>query len=323
VYKTVKEKILICGVGSIGERHLKNLVSLGYKNIILYRTKKKKLRTINKNFVVYDNLSKALTEKPDIAFICNPTHLHLETAIKCISGNCHVFIEKPISHNLKDYKKLQKLILTKKKCVFVGYMMRYHPCIIQMQKWISDKKIGKILHFKSEWCEYMPAWHPWENYKLSYAGKKEMGGGPALTLSHEIDLSLLFCGDYKKINGNSNSISKLNLTTEDLVDILISFKSGACGNIHLNYLSRPPSREIKIIGTKGQISFNYYENKAKLFINGKLNRTLNISKKFDRNQLFISEIKDFLFKVKNKKHSTRNIDHAFNIVNIANKAIRN
>ena len=37
----MKKKILICGVGSIGERHINNLIKLGYKNIILYRTKKK------------------------------------------------------------------------------------------------------------------------------------------------------------------------------------------------------------------------------------------------------------------------------------------
>ena len=166
----------------------------------------------------------------------------------------------------------------------------------------------------------MPAWHPWENYKTSYAGKKEMGGGPVLTLSHEIDLCLLFCGEYNKVSGNFNSISDLKLNTEDLADILISFKSGACANIHLNYLSRPSSRRVDIIGSKGQISFNYYENQAKLFINGKQTKAFSASKKFDRNELFINEIKDFLIKIENKNPTTRNIDHAFKIVKIANMA---
>tara|TARA_B110000977_G_scaffold201678_1_gene297721 strand:+ start:6603 stop:7562 length:960 start_codon:yes stop_codon:yes gene_type:complete len=316
----MKKKLLICGVGSIGERHVNNLISLGYKDIILYRTKNKKLRTVKKNLTSYNNLSEALKKKPDIAIICNPTHLHLETAIKCIQSKCHVFIEKPISQNLKGYKKLKDSIIKHKRHAIVGYMMRYHPCIIKMKKWIDEKKIGKIIHFKSEWGEYMPAWHPWENYKTSYAGKKEMGGGPVLTLSHEIDLCLLFCGEYNKVSGNFNSISDLKLNTEDLADILISFKSGACANIHLNYLSRPSSRRVDIIGSKGQISFNYYENQAKLFINGKQTKAFSASKKFDRNELFINEIKDFLIKIENKNPTTRNIDHAFKIVKIANMA---
>tara|TARA_A100001011_G_scaffold400523_1_gene515895 strand:+ start:16557 stop:17522 length:966 start_codon:yes stop_codon:yes gene_type:complete len=315
----MKKKILICGVGSIGERHINNLIKLGYKNIILYRTKKKKLRTVKENFTTYTNLLEALKQKPEIAFICSPTHLHLETAIKCVQNKCHVFIEKPISHNLKGYKKLQRLVIKNRKHVTVGYMMRFHPCILQIKKWIEEKKIGKILHFKSEWGEYMPAWHPWEDYRISYAGKKEMGGGPILTLSHEIDLCLLFCGEYNKIYSNYNSISKLKLNTEDLADILISFKSGTCANLHLNYLSRPPTRKLDIIGSKGQISFNYYENQAKLFINGIQRKSFNATKKFQRNDLFINEIKDFLFKIDKKNPTTKNIDHAFKIVKIANR----
>lgn len=197
-------------------------------------------------------------------------------------------------------------------------MMRYHPCIIEMKKWVVKKKIGKILHFKSEWGEYMPGWHPWENYKTSYAGKKEMGGGPILTLSHEIDLCLFFCGKYKKVLGNFSSISDLKLNTEDLADILISFKSGACANIHLNYLSRPATRKIDIIGSKGQISFDYYKNQAKLFVNGRQSKIFNAVKKFNRNSMFINEMKDFLNRIKISKPSTKNINDAFKIVKIAN-----
>ena len=314
----MEKKILICGVGSIGERHINNLLSLGYSDIILFRSKNKKLRTIKKKFPTFTNLSKALNEKPEVAIVSNPTHLHLRTLMKCVQSKCHVFIEKPISQNLRGYKKIKELIIQHKRHVVVGYMMRYHPCIIQIKKWIDKKRIGKILHFKSEWGEYMPGWHPWEDYKISYAGKKEMGGGPILTLSHDIDLSLLFCGEYKDVLGNYRSISDLKINTEDVADILISFKSGASANIHLNYLSRPSSRKINIIGSKGQISFNYYKNEAKMFINGKHSKTYNVSKKFNRNDLFVDEIKDFFNKIKNKNPNVRNIDNAFKIVKIAN-----
>ena len=312
------KKILVCGVGSIGERHINNLISLGYKDIILYRTRNKKLRKVKENFLTFKNLSEALKQKPDVAIISNPTHLHLKIATVCAKSNCHVFIEKPISQNTKGYRKLKNLIIKNKRHIIVGYMMRYHPCVIKMKEWIDKKKIGRILHYKSEWGEYMPGWHPWENYKSSYAGKKEMGGGPILTLSHEIDLCLFFCGNFTKVSGNFNSISDLKLNTEDLADILISFDSGVCANIHLNYLSRPPSRKIDIIGSKGQISFDYYKNQAKLFIKGKQSKSLNVSKNFNRNNLFINELKDFFNTIKNKNINTNSVDHAFKIVKLAN-----
>ena len=40
----MKYKILICGAGSIGERHIKNLLKLGHKDIITYRREKKKIK---------------------------------------------------------------------------------------------------------------------------------------------------------------------------------------------------------------------------------------------------------------------------------------
>ena len=190
--------------------------------------------------------------------------------------------------------------------------------LAHVKEWIDKKTIGRILHFKSEWGEYMPSWHPWENYKSSYAGKKEMGGGVILTLSHEIDLCLFFCGIFTKVSGNFNSISDLKLNTEDLANILISFKSGVCANIHLNYLSRPPSRKIDIIGSKGQISFDYYKNQVKLFIRGKQSKSFDVSKTFNRNNLFINELKDFFNIIQNKKINTNSIDHAFKIVKLAN-----
>ena len=312
-------KILICGAGSIGERHIKNLHYLGFNDLILLRTKKKTLRTIKDNYLVETDLYKALRHKPDIAIICNPTHLHLKTAISCIKNDCHIFIEKPITHNRKEWMNFLKLVKKKKKKVFVGYMMRFHPCILKMNSWVNEGKIGKVIHYRSKWGEYLPNWHPWENYKKSYAGKREMGGGPALTLSHDIDLAILFCGKPKNVYGLNNKESKLEISSDHIIDILIKFNNKSTANIHLNYLNDPPERKIEIIGTKGQIQFDYYENEALLFLDGK-----KTSKKklidFDRNQLFLDEMKYFLKLVKDNKSITSNIVDAFQVADIALKA---
>ncbi|MEI2709772.1 MAG: hypothetical protein V9E96_12270 [Chitinophagaceae bacterium] len=44
------------------------------------------------------------------------------------------------------------------------------------------------MNIQTFWGEYLPAWHPWEDYRTSYAAQKENGGGAALTLSHDIDV---------------------------------------------------------------------------------------------------------------------------------------
>ena len=199
--------------------------------------------------------------------------------------------------------------------------MRFHPCILKMNSWVNEGKIGKVIHYRSKWGEYLPNWHPWENYKQSYAGKKEMGGGPALTLSHDIDLALLFCGKPKNVYGLINKESKLKISSDHIIDILIKFNNKSTANIHLNYLNNPPERKIEIIGTKGQIQFDYYKNEVLLYVNGKKSKKMKLIN-FDRNQLFVDEIKYFLKLVKDNKSITSNIIDAFEVTDIALKASR-
>ena len=132
-------KILICGVGSIGERHINNLISLGYTDIILYRTSNSELRTLSGDFEVYDSLDEALSQKPAIAFITNPTSLHLSTAIKCASAGCDLFVEKPLSHNIKNVDTLNQIVIKKDLVCMTGFMYRYHPLIKKMKEIISSK----------------------------------------------------------------------------------------------------------------------------------------------------------------------------------------
>ena len=76
-------KILICGLGSIGLRHTNNLIESGYRDLIIFSKRKYKFKKA-KNIKFYISLEKALDENPDIAFICNSTHKHEETILKCL-----------------------------------------------------------------------------------------------------------------------------------------------------------------------------------------------------------------------------------------------
>ena len=115
-------KILICGTGSIALRHYKNLMILGYKDIIFYKSTSLNLNKIDpkiKKKKIYYNLDQALKEKPKVAFICNVTSLHVDVAIKCATNKCHLFVEKPISHNIKKISKLKSVIKKNKLYLFV------------------------------------------------------------------------------------------------------------------------------------------------------------------------------------------------------------
>ena len=305
-------KILICGIGSIGSRHAKNLIKLGYSDILL-NTSRKILDPQLKKLKIYKSLKKALLEKPNLALICNETYLHEDSAIECLKNNVNIFIEKPIGFNKRKLKILYNLINKKKKINnMVGYMMRFHPAISRIKKLLKKKEIGEIFHFSTYWGEYLPNWHKNENYKNSYAAIKTKGGGVSLTLSHDLDLACHLFGKIKKIELFKNKINTLKIKAESAVDFFVVFKKNISGLIHLDYLQKKPDRTITIIGTEGKIKFDYYKNKLEVI---KKNKSKFIYfKNFKRNELFINEIKYVIKRVKNKNKMEPNIINSIKLL---------
>ena len=171
-------KFLIAGYGSIGRRHLNNLLSLGYSDIVLYRTHQSTLgEDPVKDIPVETNLTKALEMQPDAVIISNPTAKHLEVAIPAAKAGCHILFEKPISHNFDGIDDLKKALQEGGGKVLVGYQFRFHPGIKKIKEILKNKVVGVPLSVRCEWGEYLPDWHPWEDYRKSYSARKDLGGG--------------------------------------------------------------------------------------------------------------------------------------------------
>ena len=95
-------------MGSIGVRHLNNLHSLGVSEISALRFRNiSPPGNITKNIIIFNNFDDALKNKPNIVVIANPTSMHYEYAVKALKEKCHVYIEKPLSHNGKGLKDIQ------------------------------------------------------------------------------------------------------------------------------------------------------------------------------------------------------------------------
>ena len=104
-------KFLIAGYGSIGRRHLNNLLALGEKDVLLYRTHRSTLSVDEiKDIPVETTIEAALAHKPDALVVANPTALHLDVAIPAAEAGCSMLMEKPISHQMDGIDRLQKAL---------------------------------------------------------------------------------------------------------------------------------------------------------------------------------------------------------------------
>lgn len=292
----INYRILISGLGSIGRRHLTNLESLGQTNLAFHRSGKSTIDSPLPGYPSFDDLDQALNEfNPEVVFVCGPSHTHLNVALKAVASGAHLFVEKPLAHTLDGLDELEHFAVKNNSTIMVGYMMRFHPLLNQIKEMIDSGRIGKLIHLRSQWGEYVPDWHPWEDYRETYAAKKTMGGGPAITLSHEIDTALWFLGTTKSVKAMTNTASELELDTEHGIDILISSQIGTTANLHLDFYQRPPKRTTEYVGSTGRIFFDYYAGIVEIFNSEQPEpvEVIKVPDSFERNNMFISELEHF------------------------------
>jgi predicted dehydrogenase len=316
-------KILIVGYGSIGKRHTNNLLNIGNMELIVCSKNKESFKLIKKGIKIFTSIDDALKEKPDISIICNETSFHMKTAIKLAKIGSHLFIEKPLSHSLAHVNHLLKIIKQKKLITMVGCNMRFHDGIKLIKKLLDKNEIGPIFSVIAENGSYMPDWHPGEDYQISYASNKKLGGGVVLTQIHEIDYLCWFFGKVSDVLSITGKLSDLQLDVEDFSSSILKFKNNIVGEIHLDYYQKPAVRTCKIIGKNGKIIWNYENNHLQIFKNS-TNKfsTKQIDKKFDRNKMYVEELRYFLNCVKNKKNCMNSIVEAYEIQKVA-LAIKN
>ena len=226
-------KILFWGLGSIGQRHLRNLFKID-KKIKFYALRKKFTTPVLNNFNVPQegNLKKKykityLTSISDLdrlkinidaAFICTPSKFHIDQAIQLIKRNLNIFVEKPLGANLNNIKSLRYLLKRKKRIKnMMGFQLKFDPIILKLKSIIQKNKLGKIYSIDINHGEHLEDFHPYENYKNSYAAKKKLGGGVLLTQIHELDYLYFIFEDYKLevLNSISCKISNLNIDVDD------------------------------------------------------------------------------------------------------------
>ena len=143
--------------------------------------------------------------------------------------------------------------------------MRFHHGIKLMKSLIDKNEIGSILSVTVENGSFMPDWHPWENYQISYASQKKLGGGVVLTQIHEIDYLYWFFGKVDDVYSFTEKLTDLQIDVEDYSVSLLKFKNKIIEELHLDYFQKPSVRSCKIIGTKGQITWNWENNHVQIF----------------------------------------------------------
>jgi predicted dehydrogenase len=252
---------------------------------------------------IYEALKK---HKPNAVIVANPTALHLDVAIPAAEAGCAILLEKPISDSLDRLDILQQTAQKSGSRILVGFQFRYHPTLNKARELIQANAIGKVLTVHAHWGEYLPQWHPWEDYRQSYAARADLGGGVIRTLTHPLDYLRYLVGEVESLWSFNGHVSPLEVDVEDVADIGLKFSNGAIGGVHLNYVQRPLRHTMEIVGTQGTLRWDNADGLLHLqkfpaafgsysdLPPAPVIETFSPPEGFERNQLFASQTRHFI-----------------------------
>jgi predicted dehydrogenase len=298
-------KILVAGLGSIGQRHVRNLRTLlgDELDLIAYRVRRTS-PVIGADFSAdddgdvesaygiraFDDLEHALAEAPDAVFVTNPNNLHLPVALAAAKAGVPLFIEKPVSHDLDGVDELIEEVEQRGLTCLVAYQLRFHPGYRLLSELLEERWFGNLLGARIEFGEHLPDWHPYEDYRQMHVARSDQGGGVLLAQIHDLDLAYALFGMPKRVFAVGGKLSTLDVDVEDTASTLLD--CGVPVHVHQDFVQRPPIRTYEVIGEDGKAVWDHYAGTVTLLRADAEPEVRPVS--VDRNELFLEELRHFL-----------------------------
>lgn len=259
-----KLTFLQIGLGSMGKRRIRNLIFNGEKNIIGFdilperrdeAERKYKIKTVN-------DFKKISVKDFDAMIISTPPDKHGDYIRFALKNKKHFFVEHPTSDDgYADIFKNKNLDIV----MAPSATLRFYAPIKMIKKILDEGKVGKILAFQYYTAQYLPDWHPWEDYRKVYFSKKETSACREMLPFELIWLNWLMNSKVTEVSGAITKVSDLEMDADDILLANLKYKNGAVGSVIIDVVSRRPFETLRIFGSDGVLEWEAADFAIKLY----------------------------------------------------------
>jgi predicted dehydrogenase len=282
---------VVIGAGSIGRRHLRNLIARGERDLVAVRRETGALDEDLHDVRVVRSLAEARSADA-IAIVCTPTARHLDDALAALGAGYHVLVEKPLADAVDRVDELRTAARSAGRTVGVAHCFRFHGLLQLIRRELSSGRIGRPQTAKV-WCgQHLADWRPGRDYRETYSARREDGGGVLLDLVHELDYSDWLFGPATDVSAEVRNTGTLDIDVEDVADVVLRADGGAVVSCHLDYLARPATRGGRAVGERGTIAWDLIGGTAEVN-DGHASEPLRLPAGWDREDMYRDELTAF------------------------------
>lgn len=322
-------KVIVVGAGSIGRRHIGNLLKLDRDlQVGVAEPSETSRDAVRETWGLepLPSLESALErESYDAALVCTPNHLHIPQAKILAEAGCHLFVEKPLCLDREEALGLVPILERSGVVLMVGCNLRFHPGVSALVEVLRSGKIGRPLYARAQFAHYLPNWRPGQNYRRTYSARKEQGGGILLDDIHEPDYLCWLLGDVTRVSGFLPTIGDLDVDVEDVADYIMWHGDRLYSHVHADYLRRDKIRGCELVGTEGSVVWQSRKKNpeivdVKLFdaTLGKW-KTVFFNDTYDLNAQYLDEIDYFFGSIQEGRKPMNGVDQAIRLMNVLDK----
>ena len=188
--------------------------------------------------------------KVDYVDVCTFPSFRLQAVELCAAAKKHVLVQKPMAISIETAQKMVEIAKNAGITLGVVSQHRFDDSTVFIAKAIADGRMGKILQADA----YVKWYRSAQYYSRPVKGAWDVEGGGALINQaiHQVDILLSLAGPVKDVVGTWQLGALHRIESEDVVNAMMRYQSGATGIIQASTAIWPGySERVEIHGTKG------------------------------------------------------------------------
>jgi predicted dehydrogenase len=312
-----RHRVLVIGVGSIGERHLRCFQSTGRVDVSFVEVNPTLRATIAERYSVanaFDSLDAAMASPPDIAVICTPAPLHIPQATHFAEAGIPILIEKPLSTTLNGVEELIALVKRRNVTASVAYVYRAHPVLASMREALHSGRFGAPVEIIAVGGQHFPTYRP--AYRTIYYRDRATGGGAIQdALTHVFNAAEWLVGPMDRVVADASHQVLEGVEVEDTAHVLARH-GNVMGTYTLNQYQAPNEGHITVVCERGTVRFEIHNRLWKWMEKPETAWTEEALTVLERDTLFVAQANAFLDAVEGKCPVACTIEEAYQTLRV-------
>ncbi len=256
-------RILQIGLGSMGKRRLRNLAALGVTDVVAFDPREDRRDDAAATYGVATaaELTRELLAGRDAVVISTPPDFHTPYIELAIRERKPAFVEASVL--MDSLPEVERTARDAGVAICPSCTLRFHPSVRAIRDVVTSGRFGKITSFDYYMGQYLPDWHPWEDIRKFYVGKRETSASREM-VPFELTWLVDVVGWPREVVGLLGATLDMGVDIDDTYAIALR-GDGWIGSLTVDVVARYALRRLVLNLERAQVQWSWDEKTVRVY----------------------------------------------------------